>query len=57
MKRKFGETSFLTLKKMAKTKEQEDVLKRIEHETIPMVRDAWIEYFFELTQRTKENVH
>ena len=44
---------FSSLKKMVTTKEQEDILKRIEHETIPTVRDAWIDYFLELTKRSK----
>ena len=44
---------FSSLKKMATTKEQEDILKLIEHETIPTVRDAWIDYFLELTKRSK----
>ena len=39
------------LKKLAITKEQEDVLKLIEQETIPSVRDAWIEYFYKITER------
>jgi len=34
------------MKKLATTKEQEDVLERIEYETISSVRDAWKEYFF-----------
>jgi len=41
------------LKKLATTKEQEAILKLIEHETIPSVRDAWIEYFFKITKRTQ----
>ncbi len=41
------------MKKLATTKEQEDVLERIEHETIPSVRDAWIEYFFKITKRSQ----
>ena len=40
------------MKKLATTKEQEDVLERIEHETIASVRDAWIEYFFKITKRS-----
>ena len=44
---------FSSLKKMAITKEQIDILKRIEHETISTVRDAWIDYFLELTKRSK----
>ena len=42
-----------SLKKMATTKEQEDILKKIELETIPTVRDAWIDYFLELTKAKK----
>ena len=41
------------LKKLATTKEHEDILKLIEHETIPTVRDAWIDYFFEKTRCPK----
>jgi hypothetical protein len=44
---------FSSLKKMAITKQQIDILKRIEHETISTVRDAWIEYFLELKKRSK----
>ena len=43
------------MKKLATTKEQEDVLERIKHETIPSVRDAWIEYFFKITKRSQCN--
>ncbi len=43
----------MSLKKLATTREQEDVLERIEHETIPSVRDAWIEYFFKITKRSQ----
>jgi len=39
------------LRKMATTKELKDVLKKIEDETIPTVRKAWIEYFIELMNR------
>ena len=45
--------SLSLLKKLAKTKEHEDILKLIEHETIPAVRDAWIDYFFEKTRCPK----
>jgi len=41
------------MKKLAITKEQEDALERIEHETISSVRDAWIEYFFKITKRSQ----
>lgn len=45
--------SIASLKKMVTTKQQEDVLKKIELETIPTVRDAWIDYFLELTKAKK----
>ena len=41
------------LKKLATTKEQKDTLKLIEHETIPSVREAWIDYFLEKTKPSK----
>ncbi len=47
--------NLLLMKKLATTKEQEDVLVRIEHETISSVRDAWIEYFFKITKRSQCN--
>ena len=45
--------SLSSLRNMAKTKEQEDVLRLIEDETIPSVRDAWIDYFLEITKHSK----
>ena len=42
-----------TLKKMVTTKEQEDILKLIENETIPSVRETWIDYFLEKTKPPK----
>ena len=42
-----------SLKKLAITKEQKDILKLIEQETIPSVRDAWIDYFLEKTKHSK----
>jgi len=53
IKEKDTKVSLSLLKKMAITKEQEDILRRIEHETISSVRDAWIDYFLELTKRSK----
>ena len=47
--------SFSALKKLASTKELKDILKLIEHETIPTVRDAWIDYFLEKTKQCKGN--
>ena len=45
--------SFSVLKKLASTKEHEDILKLIENETIPSVRDAWIDYFLEKIKPSK----
>ncbi len=45
--------SLSLMKKLATTKEQENVLEMIEQETIPSVRDAWIEYFFTITKRSQ----
>ena len=50
-----SEVNLSLMKKLATTKEQEDVLERIEHETIPSVRAAWIEYFFKITKRPQCN--
>jgi len=46
-------TSFSVLRKLAKTKEHEEILKLIENETIPSVREAWIDYFLEKTKSLK----
>jgi len=43
--------TLLTLKKRVRTKEHENILKLIENETIPSVRDAWIDYFLEKTKQ------
>ena len=45
--------SLSALKKLAKTKEHEDILKLIARETIPSVRAAWIDYFLEKTKPPK----
>ena len=45
--------SFSSLKKLATTKEQKDILQHIEHEKIPSVRDAWIDYFLDKTKERK----
>jgi len=47
-KEKSKEISISMLKKLATTQEQEHIVDRIENETIPSVRDAWIEYFFKI---------
>ncbi len=53
VKEEVTEVNLSLMKKLATTKEHEDVLERIEHETIPSVRDAWIEYFFKITKRSQ----
>ena len=45
--------SVSSLKKLVVTKEHEDILKLIENETIPSVREAWIDYFLEKTKPSK----
>ena len=55
VKEEGSEVNLSLMKKLATTKEQEDVLERIEHETIPSVRDAWIEYFFKITKQPQCN--
>ena len=45
--------NFSSLKKLATTKEHEEILKLIEHEKITTVRDAWIDYFIEKTKHLK----
>jgi len=49
VKEEGSEVNLSLMKKLATTKEQEDVLEMIEQESIPSVRDAWIEYFFKIT--------
>jgi len=55
VKEEVTEVNLSLMKKLATTKEQENVLERIEHEIIPSVRDAWIEYFFKITKRPQCN--
>jgi hypothetical protein len=45
--------SFSVLRKLARTKEHDEILKLIENETIPSVREAWIDYFLEKTKPSK----
>ena len=45
--------NFSNLKKLAKTKEQKEMLKRVENETVPQVRDIWLEHFLEKTKCPK----
>jgi hypothetical protein len=53
VKEEGSEVNLSLMKKLVATKEQEDVLEMIEHETIPSVRDAWIEYFFKITKQPR----
>jgi len=52
-KKEVAKANLLLLQKLATTKEQKDILQRIEDETIPTVRDAWIEYFFKITKQSQ----
>ena len=53
VKKEGSEINLSLMKQLVETKEQEDVLEKIKHETIPSVRDAWIEYFFKITKRSQ----
>jgi len=44
---------FSNLRKLAETHEQKKLLKRIEDETVPQVRDVWLEHFLEKTRCPK----
>jgi membrane associated rhomboid family serine protease len=46
---KKDEINFLNLKQLANTPELKEMLKKIENETVPQVRDVWLEHFFEKT--------
>ncbi len=48
-----AEFNLSSLKKLASTKEHEEILKLIEHEKITTVRDAWVDYFIEKTKHSK----
>ena len=45
--------SLSLLKKQAITREKKDIFQRIEHEKIPSVRNAWIDYFLEKIKESK----
>jgi len=47
--------NFSDLQKLAKTPEQKELLQRIEQETVPQVRDVWLEHFLEKTVCPKCN--
>ena len=44
---------YSNLEKLADTPELKDILNRIKNETVPQVRDIWIEHFVEKAQCTK----
>jgi hypothetical protein len=46
---KTPEINISNLKKLANTPELKEMLKKIENETVPQVRDVWIEHFFDKT--------
>ena len=48
--------SLSSLRKQSITKEHKDILQRIEHEKIPSVRDAWIDYFLEKTKEYNKDL-
>jgi membrane associated rhomboid family serine protease len=39
--------NFANLEKLAETKERKELLKRIENETVPQVKEIWLEHFLE----------
>ena len=45
--------NFANLEKLAETQERKEMLKRIENETVPQVRDIWLEHFLEKTKCPK----
>jgi len=47
--------NFSDLQKLATTPEQKELLQRIEQETVPQVRDVWLEHFLEKTVCPKCN--
>jgi len=46
-KQKSKKINFSNLEKLAETREQKEMLKRIESETVPQVKDIWLEHFLE----------
>jgi len=51
-KERISQISFPLLKQMANTNRLREILQNhIEHETIPSVRNAWIEYFLDIKNR------
>ena len=46
---KQDEINFSNLRQLATTPEQKEILKKIENETVPQVKDIWLEHFFDKT--------
>ena len=53
IQQKSKKINFANLEKLAETKEQKEMLKRIESETVPQVRDIWLDHFLEKTKCPK----
>lgn len=47
MDQKLRKIDMSVLKKLADTPELKEILKKIENETVPQVRDTWLEYFMD----------
>ena len=54
VKKEEAKENLSVLKKLATTKEQRDILKLIEHETIPSVRNVWVDYFLKITKQSQD---
>ena len=46
-KQKSKKINFSNLEKLAETREQKEMLKRIESETVPQVKEIWLDHFLE----------
>ena len=53
IQQKSKKINFANLEKLAEAKEQKEMLKRIESETVPQVRDIWLDHFLEKTKCPK----
>jgi glutaredoxin len=47
IQQKSKKINFANLEKLAEAKEQKEMLKRIESETVPQVREIWLDHFLE----------
>jgi Zn finger protein HypA/HybF involved in hydrogenase expression len=47
IQQKSKKINFANLEKLAEAKEQKEMLKRIESETVPQVRKIWLDHFLE----------